>query len=399
MATSITTVQRRPGHHRLGVVVAVGAAVLLVGPVAAQSPSPSSAPSTPSSSPVPVASLGAAPSGYTWTRLAPPAGAGDVDVTASSVAADGTWVALAEAQFDDEDSRVWRLGPTDTSVGRTKLPKSGDAFPRSLIRLGDQLLVVGSGKTWSSSDGSAWKTAKNKLKGIRLRDSAGDGTRALILASTGGKEDMFVLSTSDGKAFTKTPIEAPVGKRVGPRLVALSPTGTVVVAGADLDQQDQGYEDPGYLWSSPDGVTFTPVTLPSDVKVVDAIMGLATPPSGIAMVASLEDGSTAIYTSPDGQAWTETFTTRNPVVGYSLVTVPASLGGGLLMIGDGFLYSSPDGVTWTETPTPEFEGVQNSFVTTGAVLPDGRIVFHVDVEDDTAEYGHASSVLVGTPQP
>lgn len=383
-----------------GMALAAALAALAL-PVAAQSPSAPASP-TAATSPAPVAGLGAVPSGYTWTTLAAPTGAEEVYPRDSSVTADGTWTALAKVPSNDANVLVWHLGPTDTAVEQTEIAKSAStssksyiADPYILMRLGDQLLAVGSGKTWSSRDGSAWTPAKNKLKGLALGGSAGDGIRAVVLGTARGKGDMFVLSTSDGKAFTRATIAAPEEGRALLSGVALSPTGIVVVSGKDRDEQDQGYEMTRYLWSSPDGVTFTPATLPFEAKRGNYIRRLVAAPSGFVMVALLEEVGTVIYASPDGQTWTETFASRN-VNPDSIVAVPASSGGGLLMIGNGVLYTSPDGVSWTETPTPELEGVGQA--STVAALPDGRIVLTIYVFDPTTESSHAA-VLVGTPQP
>jgi hypothetical protein len=247
--------------------------------------------------------------------------------------------------------------------------------------------VVGSGKAWSSPDGSAWTPTKAKLKGLWLGGrAAGEGTPVVALAS--GKGRLTVLSTTDGETFTRTAIKAPKGKGLAFGRVAVSPTGSVVVSASDGDVMP-------YLWSSPDGVTFTPAAFPFDGQQFTEIEALAAAPAGLVMVADL-DGAYASYASTDGQTWTETstFGTLHPD---SIVALPASSGGGLLMIGNGVVYTSPDGLTWTSTPTPELEGTLNT--TTAAALPDGRIVLAVDVLDDTAESDHSPAVLVGTPQP
>ena len=208
----------------------------------------------------------------------------------------------------------------------------------------------------------------------------------MVLAS--GKGALTVLATSDGDTFTKSTIKAPKGKGLAFGRIAASPTGSVVVSASDGDVMP-------YLWSSPDGETFTPATFPFDGQQFTEIKALAAAPSGLVMVADL-DGAYASFTSTDGQAWTETstFGTIHPD---SIVALPGSSGGGLLMVGNGVLYTSPDGVTWTSTPTPELEGMLST--TTAAALPDGRIVLAVDVLDDTAKLGHSPAVLVGTPQP
>ncbi len=193
-------------------------------------------------------------------------------MVASDVTADGTWVALTRTPSFTADALVWLLGPADTAVDLVKIPKSNESGLLSLSRLGDRLLSVGRGKAWSSADGSTWKPAKVKLKGLFPTLSGSTGDRVAVLAET-MSDELVVLTTTDGKTFTKVTIAPPEGGRLRSEQVAISPMGSIAVAGVDGDLNP-------HLWSSADGTTVTEAVLPFDAAPYNSIRALHAVPGG-----------------------------------------------------------------------------------------------------------------------
>ena len=149
-----------------------------------------------------------------------------------------------------------------------------------------------------------------------------------------------IWRSSDGRTWLPTPIVAGVrpDSVSEVRAVAAGPAGIVVVGGVCCREERHA------AWWSPDGVDVERVDIPAGV-----FFDVAAGPSGFAIVGSVGDRG-AIWTSPDGRAWTEVDAADAGLVRGSLSTV-AVLGdrfvaGGIADPGVG----DSDAALWASAP-------------------------------------------------
>jgi hypothetical protein len=121
------------------------------------------------------------------------------------------------------------------------------------------------------------------------------------------------------------------------------------------------------VWTSPDGDTWSRVSDPDGVMSgIQEMNGIVVAGPGMVAVGSTSDdtGSTAaIWTSPDGIAWTRLPNTPETDTSEVHATMNAVIVGGPGLIAVGFVsddddfdaavWTSPDGITWTRVPHDE----------------------------------------------
>ena len=274
----------------------------------------------------------------------------------------GGRIGRARFLFSGDDGRTWRLAPVQAADGGQ--PPAGQA-PMLVAGGSAGWLAVGSGVTFTSSDGQAW------VAGPGLPLQAGDDVTTLITAGTGflaagqnipggtqAAATPVLWMSATGTSWRRVAaaglgLSTPAGTRLLGITHAAADGTTIVVTGTVQTPDGQA----SAAWRSANGGTsWAAVTIPQGNGAATTIAGIAPLRNGFVAVrpASL-DGVTGalVYTSQDGVAWKQSaqVTTANGAA----LTIGQVSGGpsGAVIEGsaEGLIiaFLSPDGATWKGT--------------------------------------------------
>jgi hypothetical protein len=256
----------------------------------------------------PVISLTVTPGGPLdrWTQRNP---LPQNDVLLKVAYGDGQFIAVGDrgAIVSSPDGTNWTSQPLPTEVNLT-----------GVVRDGSRLVAVGGRSVLQSSDGAHWTAALNRGD-VALQAVTFANSRFMVV---GGDT---ILTYTDGLGW-RDALLTPTAPRAL-RDVAFG-NGRWVAVGA----ASGGYSEP--LWTSANGINWTPVSgIVADFECVIFANGQ--------FLAVGDDG--AIFTSPDGLAWTP----RNSP--FSSRLIGAAYGNGrYVVVGTrGRILSSATGVAWT----------------------------------------------------
>ena len=333
---------RRPGLYRT-----VAAAIVAVAVVACGSVPPSVSPATttgsgPSASPRPTGPLVL---GIDWGKA--PSVARPAD--AFSLASPGEVVGP-----NPSDGEI-RSGHPQHFVGQAIMADVA-------VRPGGELVSVGSvypgwhPQAWTSSDAATWQLAEMGRTDFTFPVAlaiAGDGS----VVAVGRSGSLPLAWTSpDGSRWTPHPVTILGDGSIAERMTAVVAAPDGFVAGGSVGPEL--FERHARFWTSPDGVTWSPV--PDDpTAFADAeVRSIARFGAGYVAVGVLGSiqgytGSVA-WTSPDGRAWTR-IDAPDLARGRAVAVVAAPFGG-LVAVGSGLdeeealAWTSPDGRSWAIAP-------------------------------------------------
>lgn len=263
------------------------------------------------------------PDGLEWTRSPDEAGvfSGEGGRELNAVAAGGPGlVALGQdvigaAVWTSPDGLAWTRVPDATGV------LGGSQDLNGFVAAGGQLVAVGSSydndgpglsaTVWTSPDGTNWARQfipqydpAEVHASMNAVIEGGPGLIAVGFVSTGDDEDAAVWTSPDGVTWTRVPHdEAVFGGSGYQSMNAVTVGGPGLVA---VGQDSSGDGVGAAVWTSPDGVAWTKVPgNPDTFGGSDAriMLGVAADGSRLVAVGAIGTGS-AIWTSPDGAMWT-----------------------------------------------------------------------------------------------
>ena len=198
-------------------------------------------------------------------------------------------------------------------------------------------------------------------------DLGGPGVIGLGYDWSGGDGDAAVWTSPDGLAWSRVPHDEAVFGGAGTQVVyALAPTPAGLVA---VGYDSSGGDGNGAVWTSPDGLAWSRV--PHDEAVFGGaddqeIWDVSIGGPGLVAVgfdASGGDPDAAVWISADGLAWTRV--PHDEVIlgggGDQWMYVVVAGGPGLVGVGtdgsggdwDAAVWTSTDGITWTRVPHDE----------------------------------------------
>jgi len=198
--------------------------------------------------------------------------------------------------------------------------------------------------------------------------AGGPGLVAVGDDDSGGDVDAAAWTSPDGVAWSRVPHDEAVFGGVGAQQMAEVVAGGPGLVAVGGDYPGFGDSDAA-VWTSPDGLIWTRV--PHDEAIFGGegyqeMWGVAVGGPGLVGVGhgdNGEDVDAAVWTSPDGLAWTPV--PADPAVfggpsEQAMVRVVAG-GPGLVAVGwdysggdeDAAVWTSPDGFTWTRVPHDE----------------------------------------------
>jgi hypothetical protein len=239
---------------------------------------------------------------------------------------------------------TWSRAPHD----RGQLGGPGDEVMTAVTPGGPGLVAVGragaEAAAWISTDGRRWsRVASASFSGERRRELLDVAAFPGGIVAVGrqidaeGVEHPAVWVATDGTRWAQAPLATADGSLPVGSLQAVVVTSEQVLAVGDL-------ADDGAVWSSPNGVDWTPVLPLADGEAVlggeghQSLRALAAAPTdgGVRFVAVGEDdGTAAAWWSPDGAVWH-----RQPVLDGG--DTPAAVAA----LADRFLAVGPTGRVW-----------------------------------------------------
>jgi hypothetical protein len=337
-----------------------------------------------------------------WVRVAADAavfgGAGDQ--TMASVAAGGPGLVASGQDFSggDGDAAVWvsadGLAWSRVLAGEAVFGGAADQAMVMVAAGGPGLVGVGydfsggdgEATVWTSPDGLTWSRvpADEAVFGgtgdqvMAALAAGGPGLVAAGYDSSGGDRDAAVWVSPDGLAWDRVPgNEGVFGGGADQTIWSVTAGGPgLVAAGYDSSGGDRD----AAVWVSPDGLAWDRV--PGNEGVFgggadQTIWSVTAGGPGLVAVGddvSGGDGDAAVWTSPDGLAWSRVpadGAVFGGVADQSLQAV-ASGGPGLVAVGfdfaggdqDGAVWSSADGLVWSRASVEEavLGGTNNQFM-------------------------------------
>jgi hypothetical protein len=236
-----------------------------------------------------------------------------------AVGFEASFVERIGAVWTSPDGIEWTRVPHDQSVF------GGDGNPAmlSVTAGGPGLVAVGEGRSgddavaavWTSSDGIAWSRVPHDQSVF-----GGDGDRAMWSVTAGGpglvavgeggsRGDRFaaVWTSPDGITWSRVPHDQSVFGGGGfQEMTHLTAGGPGLVAVGD---DRSGTDVDAAVWTSPDGIAWSRV--PHDQSVFGGdgnqfILGVTSNGSGLVAVGEDRldgDSDAAVWTSPDGTTW------------------------------------------------------------------------------------------------
>ncbi len=249
---------------------------------------------------------------------------------------DGRLVAVGE---DAEGAAVW-TSPNGFSWTRVNTAPGleGSRF-REVAAGGPGLVAIGYETVWTSPDGITWTSSDQAFDG-QLEAITGGGP-GLVLVGDG-----LVYTSVDGAEWTaaQCPGCSPTGGFDYLADVAAGGTGLVAVG----NTTDAG-DGPAFVWTSPDGLTWTRSPLGEVVEMESVTAG----GPGFVAVGHSSAGA-RVVTSLDGTTWS-LVPHDDEVFGGSLMRNVIAAGDGLVALGEwswgeGQAWTSPNGISWSNVP-------------------------------------------------
>ena len=289
----------------------------------------------------------------------------------------GVGLVLAACSVGGDDlSGMWSPVYDDPGV----FGGSGDQRMSGLAVVGEELIAVGFDSADGDADAVVWRSRDGMVWDRIPHDEAvfgGDGdqmmggavafdTGVVVVGSdaSGGEQDAAVWTSPDGMSWTRVlDDEAGLGGDGDQTMLAVAAGGPGLVA---VGWEVSGGDSDVAVWTSPDGFDW------SRVPHNDAVFGgtgnqwaadvIAGGPGVIAVGNDSQGyGDAAVWTSPDGSAWTRVSDEGQVLGGFGDQTMwSVTLGGpGVVAVGWAWygieqyraaVWTSPDGVTWTQVP-------------------------------------------------
>ena len=213
-----------------------------------------------------------------------------------------------------------------------------------------------------SFDGSAWSKVPDFVgaTGAEPVGFASNGGRLVGVGSEYVSPNPVVYAgrawtSPTGGTWTQVP-DSPAFAKAEMNDVAVGPHGLVAVGSAQTDSE---IGTDAAVWTSPDGLAWT--RLPSQPDFADASMfAISDSPSGLVAVGQGAQGAAA-WTSTDGTRWVRV--ADAPALHDAAMHGVASGSSGLIAVGYGHdsavIWTSPDATTWTRVPdAPTFAMAQ-----------------------------------------
>lgn len=321
------------------------------------------------------------------------------------------WSTTDAEAFTGSMEHLRMVGELPQCSVRSYLRPDG-SYPGPTVATDGELLVLGCGEgIWTSSDGAGWiratvqapdyylpfdvsRTEAITLKYLTMADvsvgpsgwvAVGWGQYGRASASTSHTATVWV--SADGLSWeipTSNKADFWSGDWYQAEVDAVvAAGGQWIAAGGVRTGVDEGNMT---VWASADGRTYTTLGDPALGTVLEpkqqGILGLIATPSGLVAVGWDSEasylaeqtgsrdlgGHAAVWTSPDGAAWTRHDADAEAFVGegYELATDIAAGGPGLVAVGAGFLefdrwgivWASGDGSSWTRVPLDRLDNLR-----------------------------------------
>ncbi len=337
------------------------------------------------------------------------------------VSEDGiTWSRLSDDALPEFDrsgviESVTAGGPGLVAVGADISPPLHPVGPPELpVSLSVQRALgewAWNGAVWTSEDGLVWSNVElpepdNHLVWFNDVTAGGPGLVAVGSGSVPEGQPVEVVThartaavwtSPDGETWTRVPHDpdvfgSGVHDRSGDGLVGDWSMEAVTVGGPGLIAVGHDPDGPA-VWTSPDGFAWTLVP-PTQVQGDGTMLDVVANGPGLVAVGSNDkwgEGPPQIWTSPDGHTWT-LVPDRGfpaPTAGWPLRSV-ISVDSQLVAVG-GYVWTSVDGVTWTQ---PEISGYGVMYSV--ARTEDGLIAVGLYGGPDSGPAGGAAAVWATT---
>jgi hypothetical protein len=282
------------------------------------------------------------------------------------------------AVWTSPDGLTWVRVPHDVAI----FGGHDDQEMNSVVAVGSGLVAVGKdghfrnddAAVWTSPDGLTWTRVPSEVEGfggsggqvMKAVAAGGPGLVAVGFDESGGDSDAAVWTSPDGLAWTRVPHDDAIFGGSGDQLMSAVAAGGPGLIAVGYDRS-AGYRDAA-VWTSPDGLTWTRV--PHNDAVFggsgDQVMN-AVALGGPGLVAVgydrlSADADAAVWTSPDGLAWTRVPHDEAVFGGANSQEMRAVTAGGPGLVAVGFdgtgggsaaVWTSPDGLAWTRVPHDE----------------------------------------------
>lgn len=341
-------------------------------------------------------------------------GAGDQ--TMASVAAGGPGLVASGQDFSggDGDAAVWvsadGLAWSRVSADFALFGGAGDQAMVMVAAGGPGLVGVGydfsggdgDAAVWTSADGLAWSQvpADEAVFGgagdqvMAALAAGGPGLVAAGYDSAGGDRDAAVWVSADGLAWDRVPGDEGVfGGGADQMIWSVTAGGPGLVA---VGHDSSGGDRDGAVWVSADGLVWSRV--PADEAVFGGgahqiIWSVIAGGPGLVAVGddvSGGDGDAAVWTSPDGLAWSRAPAEAAVLGGAADQSMQAVVigGPGLVAVGfdfaggdqDGAAWVSADGLVWSRVSAEEavLGGENNQFMRRVVAGGPGLVVVGAD---------------------
>ena len=279
------------------------------------------------------------------------------------------------------------------TTGWVQVPRSADLSRsdgsqemNSVVRWDGGFVAVGGDGGEVGRDAAVWVSADG-LMWSRVVDPDGlnaDGWQTMNAVTTGGpglvavgtsapglhKDDAAVWTSTDGLRWARAPDDSGDLSGAGDHLMAdVVAGGPGLVAVGSVGSVDTGV---AAVWTSRDGLAWTRVAHSDEVFGGDRWQFMASVTvSDLGLVAVGGDSSggdldAAVWTSPDGLAWSRVVDTDGMLAGSGDQAMASVTAGdrGLVVVGrekpgsdfDGVVWLSPDGSSWTRIDTGDTFG-------------------------------------------
>jgi hypothetical protein len=252
------------------------------------------------------------------------------------------------------DGSTWTAASDDPAFSQHQM-LSVAAGPLGLMAVGNSCAAgeCGSSAAWSSPDGRTWQAASvipqaaGSTPVSRTILAGGPGWIAAGRTfGTGDNDPGGIWTTADGMTWTAATLVDPSGETASNGVLSgLAAHGSQVVAVGTVPSAGHS----AAVWTSSDATTWTRV--PDEPSFAGGIMtGVAGTSAGYVAVGSDANGAAA-WTSADGSTWTES-TPASDFAGGHMTSV-AAVDGHVLAVGfdstGALAWRSPDGRSWTPT--------------------------------------------------
>lgn len=310
------------------------------------------------------------------------------EVSGMTVAAGGA-VALSGHQDDDAYLSGVNLAAVPGAVHPERTIRSVAAGPGRVVAVGS---TNGGTAVWSARDGRAWVRGRFPGSGGWLSGVAVGSQGWLAVGRTSGASPgPLALVSADGATWRGVPF--PSGPP--PSAAAAGTAGYVAVgegaawrssdlkgwkragldgAPADVAATAQGYVAVGgrdkapAIWTSPDGLKWTPAKLPSGTTTGTATGPLSEVAARGGTIVAIGEGSVPLVSADGGTTWTPRALGAASTSGVSTTAVTTTSKGfvvaGTLGGRDAAVWASPDGTAWHRVAAPGLDGPGDQRLTT-----------------------------------